>query len=122
MVNPFDLFRHPEPFFPKFTNVSKGSPFNFFCLVSSLFVRPQTSLCMCQFLCTVHFYYKYSVLDFERNQSLEKPFQSRRTPPPFSKFFGTRRLSPPVFSFVRLFWKMFLSPKGLPFIFLILCN
>ena len=86
------------------------------------FVRPQTTHGMYHFLCTVYFYQKYLVLNFERILSFEHKIQNhcRAEGPPF-QFFGTMRLSPSPFRLCENF-SNFNASKRSPFTFLMICN
>ena len=54
------------------------------------FVKPQTSPCMYHFLCTVNFYQKYLVLDFERIQASNRKYKTiAKQKGPHSQFSGT---------------------------------
>ena len=78
--------------------------------VPSFFVRPSSSPGMYHFLCIMHFYQKYLLLDFER---IQKPltWKTKAKGPPYL-FFRQYETSLPFFDFVRFFS---MSPKGPPF-------
>ena len=85
--------------------------------VASFFRQTFHSSRMYHFLCNIHFYQKYSVLDFERLQSLYLEMQNPEwsTLPIFRRY---ETFPAPFFGFVRLFFEIFFEVfKGSPFYF-----
>ena len=127
--SPFYIFQHYATFserkeFKKFIFYKK-----IFCAFWALDIAPtldvpvlflffrQTihSSRMYHFLWIIHFYQKYSVLDFERIQRpLPWNAKPRRVPLPIFRRYET---FPPLFSFVRLFFEIFQSLQRVPFTF-----